>query len=132
MRHPFRHGLRAHSAGDKKFRLSGRLREARYFPRSEYCRCLAVVPVAAVAHTPWRSSARDSEDYKSISVMYQREKKSKHLSTESITDLHVTRLQAGIKPSHALLAGAMGKAVRLRVALAFFLQGIVTNSRGSI
>ena len=33
--------------GYKKFRLSERLREARYFPRSEYCRGLAVVPVAA-------------------------------------------------------------------------------------
>jgi hypothetical protein len=37
-------GLEAGRRGDKKFRLPERLREGRYFPRVEYCRCLAVVP----------------------------------------------------------------------------------------
>ena len=50
--HPLRHGLEERRNGDKKFRLSERLREARYFPHFEYRICLAVVPVAAGGYRP--------------------------------------------------------------------------------
>ena len=57
------------------------------------------------------------------------EEKSKHLGTESITRLHIARLQTGVKPSHALLAAAVCEAVGLRVALALFLQRVITYRR---